>query len=213
MGEYNIPGSGIVGFEDAMATGMDMEFLSYFLIVYLVGMLIALVYSVVVYVLQSVGMYTIANRRGIHNPWLAWIPVANMWTLGSISDQYQYVAKGKVRNRRKTLLGLNIAMVAIMIPFFISFVSFTATAASITAMGQPDLSEIMGPMLAVAGLGWVMMILAIVATVFTYIAYYDLFASCNPENAAMFLVLSIFFSFLLPYFVFFSRKKLLQSRN
>ena len=36
------------------------------------------------YVLQALGMYRIAERRGIHRPWLAWIPVANSWVLGSI---------------------------------------------------------------------------------------------------------------------------------
>ena len=29
-----------------------------------------------VYVLTSLSLYTIAQRRGLHAPWLAWIPVA-----------------------------------------------------------------------------------------------------------------------------------------
>ena len=60
-----------------------------FVIVYLVILLVALGFGMVWYVLQSLGLYTIAERRGIRNPWLAWVPVANMWVLGSISDQYQ----------------------------------------------------------------------------------------------------------------------------
>ena len=51
------------------------------------------VFTIAMYVLSAWGMYTIANRRGIHRPWLAWIPVANMWILGSISDQYQLSVK------------------------------------------------------------------------------------------------------------------------
>ena len=39
------------------------------------------------YVLWSLGVYTIAKRRGIRKPWLSWIPVGNLWILGSISDQ------------------------------------------------------------------------------------------------------------------------------
>lgn len=64
--------------------------------------------TVAAYVLTALALYTIAKRRGIKRPWLAWIPVADMWLLGCISDQYRYVTKGQVTNRRKTLLTLNI---------------------------------------------------------------------------------------------------------
>ena len=76
------------------------------------GLLVAFVVLacfVVMYVFQSIGLYTIAKRRGIANPGLAWVPVAYSWILGSVSDQYQYVVRGKVCNRRKILLGLAIA--------------------------------------------------------------------------------------------------------
>ena len=72
------------------------------------GLLVAFVVLacfVVMYVFQSIGLYTIAKRRGIANPGLAWVPVAYSWILGSVSDQYQYVVRGKVCNRRKILLG------------------------------------------------------------------------------------------------------------
>ena len=75
------------------------------------GLLVAFVVLacfVVMYVFQSIGLYTIAKRRGIANPGLAWVPVAYSWILGSVSDQYQYVVRGKVCNRRKILLGLAI---------------------------------------------------------------------------------------------------------
>ena len=44
--------------------------------------------------------------------------------------------------------------------------------------------------------------LAIAITVFCYIAYYDLFRSCKPGNAVLFLVLSIIFNVTLAFFVF-----------
>src|SRR5699024_11895073 len=58
----------------------------------------------VLYIFQSCSLYSIAKRRGISNPGLAWVPVAFVWILGSVSDQYQYVVRGKVCNRRKILL-------------------------------------------------------------------------------------------------------------
>ena len=64
--------------------------------------------SVAMYVFGSLGLYTLASRRGIRNPWLAWIPVVNVWIIGSLSDQYRYVVKGEEKNKRKTLLILHI---------------------------------------------------------------------------------------------------------
>lgn len=39
-----------------------------------------------VFVFTAVALYTLAKNRGIRHPWLAWIPVANVWILGSLSD-------------------------------------------------------------------------------------------------------------------------------
>lgn len=76
------------------------------------------------YVLMALGLYTVAKRRGIHKAWLAWIPVANVWLLGCISDQYRQVAKGQVKNRRKLLLTLQIVVVVLAILVSILAVSW-----------------------------------------------------------------------------------------
>ena len=56
----------------------------------------------------SIGLTTIANRRGLRNGWLSWLPVGYDWTIGNIADQYRYLARGEVRSRRKALLALSI---------------------------------------------------------------------------------------------------------
>ena len=79
--------------------------------------------SVASYILLSLGLQTIARRRGIHRPWLAWIPVANLWLLGCISDQYRHEAHGQVKNKRKKMLILGIttyALTAILLILAIS---------------------------------------------------------------------------------------------
>lgn len=176
-----------------------------FMIVYLIMMVFALCYSVVVYVLQSAGMYTIAKRRGIHHSWLAWIPIGSMWVLGSISDQYQFVAKGKIRNRRRVLLWLMVAVYALLLAFFVVF--FATVFNSIANSAAEPSAAVVVTMIGTFGIYMVAWVLSVIAMVFMYIAYYDLFASCNPNNAVLFLVLSIFFNFLLPFFVFACRKK------
>ena len=52
-----------------------------------------------------------------------------------------------------------------------------------------------------------LLILIVLQVVCMAIAYYDLFASCEPENKALYLVLGLVFSITLPIFLFICRKK------
>ena len=180
-------------------------FMMAFIVIYGVFMLIALAAGIAMYVLQSVGMYTIAKRRGIHHPGLAWVPVANMWILGSISDQYRYVVKRKIRNRRKVLLGLLIATYVLLLVFAgVMVASIVSGTFEVPGPTRFYVAFGMGGGMLIYLAAWV---ISVIATVFMYLAYYDLFASCNPSNAVLFLVLGIFFNFLLPVFIFICRNK------
>ena len=67
-------------------------------------------FSIACYVLSSLALYTLASRRGIRKAWLSWIPVLNVWILGSLSDQYRYVVKGQIKSKRKILLAFNLTV-------------------------------------------------------------------------------------------------------
>lgn len=178
------------------------------LAVYFAVILLANIYSIVVYVLQSIGLYSIANRRGIHHPWLAWIPVGFLWIMGSISDQYQYVAKGQIKSRRKTLLGLAIASVVLALVFIGIVVWVVISAVGVEmGVGYFDETALIAPVIIAVVAYLALLVIAIVSAVFQYICLYNLYASCNPNNAVAFLVLGIFFSFLTPFFIFACRKK------
>ena len=56
---------------------------------------IAILGAIALYVLQSLGLYQIAQRRAIRHSWMSWVPVLNTWILGSLSDQYNYVVYRK----------------------------------------------------------------------------------------------------------------------
>lgn len=165
--------------------------------------LAAMVFSVVSYVLLSIGYYRIARRRGIYHPWLAWLPIGNMWILGSISDQYQYVAKGRVRNRRKALVwlmvGMYVASICLCIGAFSTMFNAMIGAAPNTATGANVAILLLASM--------VISVISIVAVILQYMALYDLYASCDPSNKVLYLVLSIVFSVTMPFFVFNCRRK------
>ena len=162
------------------------------------------------YVLRSIGLYTIAKRRGISNPWLAWIPVAWVWILGSISDQFRYVTKAQVKNKRTTLLVMNliqtVASTAMMVVIGIAFAELVSMGI-VSADEEALMTEAMILVFKFMALGLVLGGIALATAIIHYIAMYDLYLSVNPANAVLFLVLSIFFGVAMPFFLFFNRKK------
>ena len=182
-----------------------MEIASVFYVVY---MLICSVFGIAAYVLRAAGFYTIARRRGINHPWMSWVPVLDLWVLGCISDQFQYVVKGKDKNKRKWLLGLNIALAVVYVVFFVIFGVMIVNAIATTAGGVGEdaiLEAVLGSAVAMLVCLIPMMIIAIAVMVIRYIAMYDLYTSCSPQNNVLFLVLSIFFTVTEPFFIFFIR--------
>ena len=164
------------------------------------------------YVLTAIGLYTIAQRRGLNRPWLAWIPIVNCWILGSLSDQYRYVVKGEIKSKRKVLLVLNIllkvlsgAMIGVVVAMVFSLVG------GVIGMGSMDERQIfeavMGPTVGILGLALPMAGIAIAFAVIRYMALYDVYRSVDPVNCVLFTVLSILFGVTEPFFLFFSRNK------
>ena len=183
-----------------------------FYMIYIVAMLAI---SVGAYVLQSLGTYTIAKRRGIKHPWLSWIPVGSSWILGCISDQYRYVVKGQVKNKRKALLILQIILWIISVALIVMSFSFMFQALEMvydsgmdpSYMGGAYYAELIGSVLGMMGLSLVMTCVAVAITIIQYMALYDLYTSCDPGNHVLYLVLSIIFSITMPIFVFVCRNK------
>ena len=177
---------------------------------YTIYSLLVSAFGIAAYVLRALGLYTIAKRRGINHPWMGWVPVLDLWVLGCISDQYQYVVKGKDKNKRKWLLGLNIALAVIYIVFVVFCGIAVAGVVTGTTGGLREdqlLTTLMGPATGLVICLIPLVIIAIASTVIRYVAFYDLYTSCSPQNNVLFLVLSIFFTVTEPFFVFFIRNK------
>lgn len=182
--------------------GLDEEMLLTFFGIFGVVALVVGLFAIVGYVFQSIGLYTLAKRRGIANPWLAWLPVGYYWIAGSIADQYRYVTEGSVKNRRTILLALSIAGIVVS-----SLVSTMVNGSFMLSTGEVSMDQLtsLGTMGTVLNL--VTSALEIATFVFWQIALYDLYSSCNPRNNVLFLVLGIIFGFLVPFFIFACRNK------
>lgn len=165
--------------------------------------------GIVAYVLSSLALYTLANRRGIRNAWLSWVPVVNCWIIGCLSDQYRYVAKGEVKNKRKALLILNIANVvlAIAVVAVATFMIIGIIQAGVNADEEEMISVVLGSLVGVVALCLPIAGVGIAIKIVHYMSTYDIYSSCTPQNNVLFLVLSIIFPITEPFFLFFTRKK------
>lgn len=106
------------------------------------GTLIALV----LYVLQALGLYTIAKRRGIGHAWLAFIPFVSMWILGGISDDYKNRSTGKKPVLRVVLL----VLVIVSLVLSMSILS-TSVRVLFSFMTGEELLDLAGALYAPAG--------------------------------------------------------------
>ena len=162
------------------------------------------------YVLSSMALYTLASRRGIGKAWLSWVPVLNVWVVGSLSDQYRYVVKGQYKSKRKILLILKLVSAVFVLAALIAGGFLVADVARTMMYGvrmEAVLRQLLGPVLGIAGLALPILGLAIASAVFYFMALYDVFMSIDPANGVMFLVLSILFRVTEPFFLFFNREK------
>ncbi len=200
-----------MGFEDygsGLESGLDTS--GFFLVFYLIYMLVIMALSLAQYILMSLGTYTMAKRRGIQKPWLAWIPIGSSWILGSLSDQYQYVVKGQVKNKRKILLVLQIVSGVAFVAFFAVYISLIVNVVIDLGM-DPELTTISSKI--ISSVLWMLFLclamagVAIATAVVQYMALYDVFRSCEPGNATLYLVLSILVSITMPIFLFICRNK------
>lgn len=130
-------------------------------VIFVVVMLTVLAVSVAVYVLQALAVHSMAKRRGIENAWLAWVPVASGWILGSVADDIN------ARRGKKTVYG----------PVLLVLTAVGA-AGSFSMFLQPLLWLAAAP-------------LSLAVMVVNYIVLYEIFNDYAPKNAALYLVLSI----------------------
>ena len=168
--------------------------------------------GIAVYVFTALSLYTIAKRREISKPWMAWIPVVNCWILGSISDQYRYVAKGETKNKRKILLALNIISCVLSIAALVWLggiaVNLFQNMAMYNMMDEEEmLIQLIKPLGGVMGMILPLFGISIAYAIISYMALYDVYASCDPNNKVLYLVLGIFFGIAQAICLFICRNK------
>ena len=186
--------------------GMLMVFLL------LMGWLMVLGICIGQYVLRAWGTYKIAKRRVLRHAWLSWLPIGQDWMLGCVSDQYQYVVKGNIKNRRKVLTICSVATLVLCISIVGMYANILLqlliNVDMLDVWSTDELAQMFaGNFATIAALTGISYVVSIVYTIFVYIAVYDLYASCNPRRRVLYLIVSILLQILIPLFIFVNSKK------
>ena len=145
------------------------------------------------YIMQAIALNEIGKKRGVNNPWLAWIPVVGfaVWVLGSIVDSYE-AEKGVKRKWRVVLVTTAIAMVSLMI---IGYIMYIAGIVIMVAMSEYYYEASAAIPMALCVLGLIVLLVAYAASI-AYaasmcICIFKLFESTVPEKALKYLLFSI----------------------
>ncbi len=186
---------------ETMATGIVIVVLFIYLI--LMGFLVA------AYVLQSLAFHTLARRRGIANPWLAWIPCGNYWIAGALARDHDK-QNGIDRRWDKTLLILSVASIAsffvIYIVFFILIIMLGLEPSNETLTEEFALK-----MIAPIVIFYIVLILVMVAMMalqtLTYVCVYKIFESTVPEKTLKYFLIYLLVPFAAPFCLFACRNK------
>lgn len=150
--------------------------------------------GLVTHIFHALGLATIARRRDIPRPNLAWLPIIGVsYIMGYIADDYDIVTQGVDRHLRSWLLGLSTFLAALQ-PVLIVMM-FTSR-----AFEQESLP--FGFMVVLI----LMLVAGIPFTVLHYLALFKLFRSCQPSNSVAFLALAIFLS-ITPFLIFAVRNR------
>ncbi len=179
-----------------------------FFIIIILVYLFLFAYLIFSYVMTSLSLMTIAKRRGIQNPWLAWIPIGNYWILGAITSEYDS-RNGIKRRWDKALLTLGIIAGACVAVFFIAMIIIVIF--MIGSQERPSLFDAnIGAL--VAGIlffvAYIALILCSIAVSFVaLVCYYKLFESTVPEKALKYFLLSMLCPFAAPICLFLCRNK------
>lgn len=137
--------------------------------------ILGILLGIIGYILQSAGLFILAERRGIPLPGLAWVPVGNGWILASLADQYMDVIQ-----QRKT-------------KYRYLFVIFLVGVIFLGVSGLRRKSTLAT---------FIMIIAAVVVLILWYTILYYFFKSCVRDGSRAFFLCTYIFPALQPILIF-----------
>lgn len=141
------------------------------------------------YIMRSLALYRIANRRQVPNPWLSWVPIASSWLIGNIADDYDE-RNGIKRKWRVVLLTLSIISIGGIVVGYIGLIAWMVTMTIDSRLSY--VGNLTGMITSVIVIYIFIIIAAVVAMAKSFcevICTYKIFESTVPEKSVKYLLL------------------------
>lgn len=188
----------------------DFAVLSGFLTVYGVLILFGCAVSIALFVLNGLGIFKMHKKMEFKNGWFAFIPILYVFALGKIAEKYVKQNGKKSAKFSIILLLVNIIrfIVAVLFLLFTVIAVFKIIAEAETAIANETqmVLEMFYSLIPVIALYFVLFAFAVTYNILYYVALWRVFSIFNDKNATLFTVLSVFFNFLAPIFIFIVSK-------
>ena len=190
---------------------IDPSAISIFAGIMIVYFAILGIVALALYLLEAFALFNMAKSAGYSRPWRGFIPFANTFLFGKIAEKYRKKdgkpsAKfgGLLLACEIVMLVLSIAVLGFCVKFIIDIIGF----ANIAVETDSEMTaEMFASIIPVILLTLAEVIASIAYIVLFYVALWRIYSAYDYNNATLFLVLSIFFTFLAPIFLFVMRKK------
>ena len=182
---------------------------------YLVFYFVAMVYGAYAYIGMSLGGHRMGRKVGMSNPWMFWIPCANVYAMGNLADTQASLCEGKNTTYRKKMLTWTIVVACIAIVWAIALSVFMVIAAlngmvdengQLVTLDGTGAESLIGPALFFLLTSLAFLALYVVYLVIYYKVLYRIFKLYAPDGAVGLLVLSVLVTVAIPA-VFLSLSK------
>ena len=131
-----------------------------------------------VFILFSIGLYTLAKKQDIQNPWLAWIPVVNYFVLGTLIKDAPYIKKKFKRIEIIALICGIAYFLSAITPILVQMLYFEQVVNTLFIMYW-----LFSMLLVLVSLG---------TRAFAIFMYYHLFKIYAPKETVLYTVMSVF---------------------
>ena len=182
--------------------------------VWIMALVLTVICQVVIYIIRSLALMRMASRRGLPKPWLAWIPVGSEYMLGCIYDDIRSqrgVGGFALRTPLATVSAMswivNIASWAGWMRIINEIISMVSSSSGTFSL--EDFIYYFSSMTSVSLqiLLWLAQLVSLVLQALQLFFFYTVSQEYLPSNAVIYVALSIFMPFLIPFFLFFMRNK------
>ena len=176
------------------------------LIFYLLYSLFVMAYGAYTYIGMGLGGFRMARKIGMTNPWMFWIPMANVYAMGNLADQQASLCEGRSTAFRKKMLAWNIVIICAALLFVIAMIPILVVATVHGTMDEngtvtiPEayMNDLVGPSLFFLFSLLVLLVLSVIYLVVYYKVLYRIFKLYAPDGAVGLLILSIFVNAAIP---------------